>query len=114
MFVEFRDMHSGGDIKLPPVAKFYIEAEDEQDGIRIFKLLFKRDPYHVTCNCCGPDYAIDAYDTLEEATAYGRGCKWVARDDDDPDAHYDLTSGQSMEDFLKRENVRVVFTFPRS
>ena len=75
MWTEFWDMHSGGEQKLNH-AKYFIEGESEEANIDKFKRLFHRDPYNVTCDCCGSDYSVSSSETLEKATAYHRGAKW--------------------------------------
>ncbi len=70
MWTSFWDMSSGGKEKLDwPL--IYIEAP-EQEARKLFVDLFHRDPNNVTCQCCGPDYSITEYETLDEATEYHR------------------------------------------
>jgi hypothetical protein len=59
-----------------PFPVVFIEAEREE-AIEIFRTTFDRNPNYATCNCCGADFSISEYPTLEEATAFSRGCKWV-------------------------------------
>ena len=75
MWTEFWDMHSGGSNKVKPYECIYIEAPFDEAKI-IFQNRFGRNPRRVTCTCCGPDYEIQEYDTLEHATAYHRNCRW--------------------------------------
>ena len=56
-FVQFFDMHSGGECKLG-AENIYIEADSEDTAIEVFEAVFYRDPHHVTCNCCGQDYSV--------------------------------------------------------
>ena len=70
-WTEFWDMHSGGGRKLD-WDFIYIEAP-LAEARAIFYSLFGRNPERVTCTCCGEDYALEEYETLEEATAYQRG-----------------------------------------
>jgi len=75
------DMRSGGSAKL--AWQFvYIEA-DEPTAVRVFERLFDRDPRNTTCECCGPDYSFEdrGGDTLQEASAYERGCIWEGGND---------------------------------
>lgn len=72
MFVNFWDMHSGGTTKLPPYENIYIEAESEAAARVIFGNRFKRDPDHLSCRCCGGDYAVSSSETLEEETKFHR------------------------------------------
>jgi len=70
----FWDMHSGGDLK-EDWAKIYIEAPKEEAKL-IFYNRFGHNPERVTCTCCGEDYAIDESESLEEASAFHRGCEY--------------------------------------
>lgn len=70
MWTQFWDMNSGGGKKLK-WSYIYIEAPKEQ-AITIFKEMFRRNPYNVTCECCGSDYCVDEYPTLEAATEFHR------------------------------------------
>ena len=74
MWTHFWDMHSGGRQKLA-WGHIYIEA-DEKTAKSVFYARFDRNPDRVTCTCCGGDYNVDEYATLQEATAYQRGCAW--------------------------------------
>lgn len=74
MWTEFKDMHSGGSQK-EEWSEIFIEAPEEEAKI-IFYNRFGHNPDRVTCTCCGNDYSINEYETLEEATAYERGCKF--------------------------------------
>lgn len=73
---QFWDMHSGGDTKLEPWSKIYIEAP-EAEAKSVFYARFRRNPDRVTCTCCGPDYSVQEYQSIEEATSYHRGKKTV-------------------------------------
>lgn len=74
-WTHFWDMHSGGDLKQPPYHHIYIEAAKDE-ACTIFYNRFNHNPYRVSCTCCGEDYSVDQYDTLEEATAHQRACTW--------------------------------------
>ncbi len=74
MWTQFWDMHSGGPSK-EAWSKIYIEASEE-DAKLIFYNRFGHNPERVSCTCCGEDYAVEEFDSLEEATAYHRGCKF--------------------------------------
>ncbi len=74
MWTRFHDVHSGGG-KKEKFARCYIEAPEEE-AIVIFYNLFGHSPERVTCTCCGADYSISEGETLEEITAYERGCDW--------------------------------------
>ncbi len=88
-WTRFMDMSSGGGRK-EDFAKLYIEAPEVEAKV-IFFNRFGHNPERVTCTCCGDDYSIDDYPTLERATAYDRGCAfdrdandYVERPKDDP------------------------------
>lgn len=68
MWTHFWDMHSGGTRKLK-VGHVFIEASRES-AVKVFYAMFARNPYRVTCTCCGPDYSVSEYDTVEEATKF--------------------------------------------
>lgn len=70
------DMHSGGGRKLD-WEYIYIEAPLDEAKI-IFYNRFGRNPYRVTCTCCGEDYSLTESKTLAHATGYERGCKYVS------------------------------------
>lgn len=73
----FMDMNSGGGQK-EKWSYIYIEAPEEE-AIRIFYGRFGHNPSRVTCTCCGDDYSISEAETMEQATAYERGCAYVYR-----------------------------------
>lgn len=66
----FMDMHSGGGAK-EKYEHIFIEAP-EVEARAIFCNRFGHDPDHVTCRCCGPDYAVYEHDSLEDATEFHR------------------------------------------
>ena len=74
-WTQFWDMHSGGGTKEPPYNKIYIEAPEEEAKV-IFYNMFGHNPERVTCTCCGEDYSINESDSLKEASAFHRDCKW--------------------------------------
>lgn len=57
MWTRFSDMHSGGYQKLE-YGDIYIELP-EAEAAEYFEAKFDRNPYGVTCDCCGSDYWID-------------------------------------------------------
>ena len=70
-WTSFMDMHSGGSTKVKTYEYIYIQMAEE-DARVFFSAMFGRSPGRVTCDCCGPDYSISEYATLEEATKYVR------------------------------------------
>jgi hypothetical protein len=67
----FWDMHSGGGTKFGDYEEIYVEGAYE-DAMRRFRAVTGCDPYNVTCECCGEDYAVITYDSIEDATAHDR------------------------------------------
>lgn len=63
MWTQFYDMSSGGSEKLG-ACTIWIEA-GEDEACSLFEAIFERDPHNVTCSCCGPDYSVYEYETLE-------------------------------------------------
>jgi hypothetical protein len=55
-WTKFFDMSSGGREKLG-ACTIWIEAS-EREATYMFTQMFGRDPHNVTCDCCGPDYAV--------------------------------------------------------
>lgn len=98
----FMDMHSGGKSKTP-FTHIYID-QPLKEAIKIFKETFDHDPNNVTCPCCGEDFVYEEYDSLEEATAYDRECKW-----DQIKQIYDYDTAEvSLEEYFSGEN-KVIF-----
>ena len=95
MWTHFWDMHSGGDSK-EPWEHIFIEAP-ETKAVNIFYRTFGHSPEDVACPCCGANYAVAEHDTLEEATEYHR------------EYFEEGTERQSLEDFLERSDVRVIY-----
>ena len=110
MWTRFMDMHSGGNQKLD-WAYVYIEA-DEDEAVAVFQNRFGRDPYWVTCDCCGGDYSISTNATLEEATAYDRGCAWIdgAWREQQGQRH---TPYQTLDEYLENSKNMVLYLFQK-
>ena len=70
-WTELWDMHSGGRMKTN-YHYIYINLP-VSDAINWFENEFKIDAHNTTCDCCGEDFSITPYDTLEEATKFHRG-----------------------------------------
>lgn len=79
-------MHSGGGTK-EKYSHIYIEAPRDE-AIVIFYNRFGHNPERVSCTCCGPDYSIDEAKSLEQATAYHRGCAFVNNPKEQGGGHY--------------------------
>ena len=98
----FMDMHSGGSLKTP-YTHIYID-EPLGEAVRTFKEIFKQDPDAVACTCCGSNFVYEEYDSLEEATAYDRECKW-----DSIKKIYDYDTAEvSVEEYFSGKN-KVIF-----
>jgi len=73
-WTRFWDMASGGNEK-EKYSLIYIEAPQDE-AVAMFESKFGHNPYNVTCECCGEDYAVDEHNCFEEASAFHRGCEW--------------------------------------
>jgi len=102
MFALFWDMNSGGGRK-EKWALIYIECEDVEEAKRVFYNRFGHNPERVSCTCCGPDYSISVEDSLEEASAYHRGCSfdWTAN-------AYKTETGKSVEEHEAKDSVLII------
>ena len=69
------DMNSGGGQK-EKWSIILIEAPENEARV-IFYNRFGHNPERVTCTCCGEDYSITEGDSLEQLTAYERGCRYA-------------------------------------
>lgn len=69
-YTRFYDMSSGGRQKLQ-WSIVYVNLP-ETEAIQWFENKFGRNPYNVTCTCCGEDYSISSAETLEELTEFQR------------------------------------------
>lgn len=96
MWTVFWDMHSGGGTKLA-WDKIYIEAP-EDIAVRVFAAKFDRQADNVTCPCCGEDYSVSEYDSLEEASAYHRG--------DGPSSFRKFVE---LEDYVRQTDVKIIY-----
>lgn len=105
MWTRFTDNNSGGNQK-ENFSHCFIE-EPENEAKVIFYNRFGHNPERVTCACCGSDYSIDEYETLEQATAYARNCKYgkdgYIEEKGDSDRKY-LT----LLEYLNQSNVCVI------
>lgn len=111
MWTQFWDMHSGGGTKEPPYQKIYIEAPEEEAKV-IFYNRFGHNPERVTCTCCGEDYSLSESETLEDATAYHRNCRWDDKKKgyvEEPDTRYDYKDYMTVEQYKQQEDVLVIY-----
>ena len=74
-WTQFWDMHSGGGQK-EAFAHCYIEAP-AAEARSVFYSRFGHAAERVSCTCCGEDYSISESESLEQATAYHRGLRYV-------------------------------------
>lgn len=98
----FWDMHSGGDRKLSH-ALILLETDKDVDACEAFENHFGRDPYNVTCDCCGDDYSISEDESAEQALAYHMGWEWKDKEYVKIDTAY-----QTVQDFEKDGGVLIV------
>lgn len=98
MWTQFMDMHSGGSSK-EKWQYIYIEAPIDVAEIVFYKR-FGHNPYRVTCSCCGDDYSVSDYDTLEEATSYNRN---------DYDSKWNDKEVIPIEQYILDENVHIIY-----
>ena len=103
MFTEFWDMHSGGGLKTD-YHYWYVEAA-EPLARQVFTQITGRDPDNVTCHCCGQDYSVTEYETLEEATEFHRRNSPYTRTPDG-DWVYDT---MSLAEYLLGDEAKVVY-----
>lgn len=93
-WTRFWDMNSGGGTKTP-YSLIYIEA-DEKEAIDIFENRFNQDPTDVACECCGQNFEIDSYESLEDATEYHR-------------EDYGINEFISIEEYSKKDSVLIIY-----
>ena len=77
MWTRFMDMNSGGGNK-EQWSYIFIEAPEKQAKI-IFYNRFGHNPERVSCTCCGDDYSISESESIEQVTAYDRGCEFDSK-----------------------------------
>ena len=87
MWTHFFDMHSGGG-KKEEWEHIFIELPKHEAKIYFYNR-FGHNPERVTCTCCGEDYSISQYESLEKATGYYLGTG-------------------TLEDYLSKPNVLVI------
>lgn len=104
-------MHSGGSTKVKPYNKLYMEAPQRIAEI-VFYNRFGRNPHRITCTCCGEDYSLSEYDSLEQASAYHRNCAYDKKEErwiEQPDTSYGSRKELiSLKDYCASEDVLVI------
>lgn len=94
MWTHFWDMNSGGDTK-EKWPHIFIEAPEAEARI-IFYNRFGHNPDRVTCTCCGADYAVSEYPTLEKATKFQR-------------QRYGDRAPQALDAYIASDDVYVIY-----
>jgi hypothetical protein len=69
----FYDLHSGGYPKEDDKELIVIRACCYDNAISKFIEKFGHDPRDIACECCGENYSISEYDSLEEIGRNYRG-----------------------------------------
>ena len=110
-WTHFYDMRSGGGQKLK-WPHIFIEASEAEAAL-IFYNRFARNPYCVTCTCCGPDYFLREHEDLAQATAYERGCRYDEASrryiEEEGDLHLlSLGKYQTLSQYLARGEALVI------
>jgi hypothetical protein len=106
MWTQFMDMYSGGGSK-ENWEYIYIEASEDEAKV-IFYNRFDHNPERVSCTCCGDDYSISESATLEESTAYERGCRWDKEKNryvDEPDGESSWKSYRTLAEYKQDKSV---------
>lgn len=98
-WTHFWDMHSGGGTK-ETYDQIFIEAP-EDEAVSVFYSKFGHSPNRVSCTCCGEDYSISEYESLEAATAYHRN-------DYDGAQRYGYRKVETLEDYLSSGQALVI------
>ena len=89
-WTRFMDMHSGGGTKEEDYEYIYIEASEDK-AVTIFINRFGHNPNSIACDCCGGNYSVSEYNTLEKATKYERD--W---------------DKETLEQYIKKEDVLII------
>lgn len=117
-WTQFMDMHSGGGLK-EAWQYIYIEAPLDEAKV-IFYNRFGHNPDRVTCTCCGNDYSISEEPTLEEATAFNRGCAFEQNSGEwggghyvehgDPSAKWGCYEYRTLDQYMKSDEAHFIFS----
>jgi hypothetical protein len=114
-------MNSGGGRK-EDFSLLFIEAPEAEAKV-IFFNRFGHNPERVTCTCCGDDYSIDEEETLEQASASDRGCRYDAAldryvEEPDPERRWGgvyiplpefISAGDRINGAFRNEKVAFIF-----
>ena len=111
MWTQFWDMRSGGGNK-EQWERIYIEAPEEKAKV-IFYKRFGHNAEEVSCTCCGPDYSISEAPSLDQASAFHRGCAFDKNKDkyvERPDTRYSFSKPYlTVEQYVAQPEVLVIY-----
>jgi hypothetical protein len=94
-------MHGGGGQKTD-YSKIYIEAPEEE-ARSVFYSRFGINADRVSCTCCGPDFSVSEYETLDAATEYERS-------EPVPDSQeFEYRVTRSVEEYIKDPGIKVIY-----
>lgn len=106
----FSDAYAEGFLKFKHYEFIIVEGKVEE-ALSMFIDMTNVDPKKVTCTCCGQHYSIREYDSVFQATAFERGCRYdnslqcyVEEVSDFPIMEY-----ATVENFINQDNVLVIF-----
>ena len=106
----FEDAYAEGNLKFKEFSWIIVQAEQEK-AIEMFKAFTNVDPQRVTCTCCGQHYSIREHDSVFQATAFERSCRYdkelkcyVEAEDD-----FVVYGYKSLEEFLTQDNVLIIY-----
>ena len=68
MWTKFYDMHSGGDAKTE--WEVIVFEAKKKDAIKYANWKWGIHPDNVTCTCCGEDFSVSTYETLDDAVKF--------------------------------------------
>lgn len=104
-WTKFTDMQTGGHRK----TDFQYIFIQGADAVSRFETEFDRDPHDASCECCDEDFAVSTYETLAQATAYARDCRYDSEREewvDEPAADADAV--EPLAEFVDRPEIRVI------
>jgi hypothetical protein len=108
IWFQFWDMSSGGTQKTP-WKHVFVEAKDVFAAEEIFERKTGRNPHHETCSCCGEDFAIHHDSSLEQVTAYQRGCDYDEAKKEYVDSpRRGRQARVTLEEFIARPEILVI------
>lgn len=96
VIAKFQDLLSGGVLKVKGIDTIYMETTPGKSR-DAFTAYFGFDPLNTYCDCCGKDFCISEFDSLEDATKQER-----TRDRDE---HGKIPS---IESYINRKDIQFV------